>query len=137
MQARQRVKEFRFWFWFWFWFRCVLYIHMQCGHGIPECPAYGYVLCTEDVGKIGGTGNMGSMVDIWGNEKKKERQEVWKRKIKSPLCGRISRGWENGDGDGLLLRRVSFLVGPDPAREIWRDREKIDGMGDILLKDGK
>lgn len=50
------------------------YIHMQCGHGIPECPAYGY-LSTEDVGKVGGTGNMGSMVDIWGNEKK-ERQEV-------------------------------------------------------------
>lgn len=54
--------------------RCVLPIHMQCGHGIPDCPAYGY-LSTEDVGKVGGTGNMGSMVKIWGNEKK-ERQEV-------------------------------------------------------------
>lgn len=71
MQARQRVKK-NFWFWFWFW--CVLYVHMQCGHGIPECPAYGYG-STEDVGKVGGTGNMGSMVDTWGNEKK-ERQEV-------------------------------------------------------------
>lgn len=47
MQARQRVKK-NFWFRFRFW--CVQYsVHMQCGHGIPECPAYGY-LSTEDVG---------------------------------------------------------------------------------------
>lgn len=89
---------------------------MQCGHGIPECPAYGYSMYVL-VGKVGGTGNMGSMVNIWGNEKKRDKR--CKKKNKSPLCGRISRGWENrdGDGDGLLLRCVSFLVGPDPARE--------------------
>lgn len=42
-------------------------VHMQCGHGIPECPAMG--MCVH-VGKVGGTGNMGSMVNIWGNAKK-------------------------------------------------------------------
>lgn len=86
------------------------------GTGYPNARLMGtcmYVL----VGKVGGTGNMGSMVDIWGNEKKRDKR--CKKKNKSPLCGRISRGWENrdGDGDGLLLRCVSFLVGPDPARE--------------------
>lgn len=53
---------------------------MQCGHGIPECPAYGYV-STEDVGKVGGTGNMGSMVDIWGNEKKRETRSLKKDQV--------------------------------------------------------
>lgn len=53
---------------------------MQCGHRIPECPAYGY-LSTEDVGKVGGTGNMGSMVDIWGNEKKRETRSLKKEKV--------------------------------------------------------
>lgn len=70
---------------------------------------------------------------IYGETKKKRDKKFEQKKIKSPLCGRISRGWENGDGDGLLLRRVSFLVGPDPARERWRDREKIDGMGVIFF----
>lgn len=41
----KRVKEFRFWF----RFKVCNCVHMQCGHGIPECPAYGY-LSTEDVG---------------------------------------------------------------------------------------
>lgn len=54
---------------------------------------------TEDVGQVGGTGNMGSMVDIWGNEKKKRDKKFEKRK--SPhFAGEFLVGGKTGTGTG-------------------------------------
>lgn len=51
------------------------------------------------VGKVGGTGNMGSMVDIWGNEKK-ERQEVQKKEQVPTLRENFSWVGKRGRGRG-------------------------------------
>lgn len=73
-------------------------VHMQCGHGIPECPAYGHSMYVL-VGKVGGTGNMGSMVNIWGNAKKE--RETRSKKRKSPhFAGEFLVGGRTGTGTG-------------------------------------
>lgn len=92
--ARQRVKKN---FWFWFWFRCVLYI-CSVGTGYPNARLMGtcmYVL----VGKVGGTGNMGSTVNIWGNAKKE--RETRSKKRKSPhFAEEFLVGGRTGTGTG-------------------------------------
>lgn len=122
MQASsQRVKKN---FWFWFWFRCVLYI-CSVGTGYPNARLMGtcmYVL----VDKIGGTGNMGSMVtmvDIWGNEKKRERQEVKKEQV-STLRENFSWVGKRGRGRGRAAVEACELFSGSGSNERMIERQR-------------
>lgn len=91
------------------------------GTGYPNARLVG--MCVH-VGKVGGTGNMGSMVNIWGNAKKeRERQEVKKEKV-STLRENFSWVGKRGRGRGRAAVEACELFSGSGYNERMIERQR-------------